>query len=57
VPEPAIEPPFICDVTGCDRPVTVAYIGGAGDFYLCALHAPPEGTNTQPRMTDVNPDA
>jgi hypothetical protein len=53
----ADEPPFVCDIGGCDRPVKFAYIGGAGDFYLCALHAPPEGTNTQPRLTDLNPDA
>jgi hypothetical protein len=36
--DPAIEPPFICDARGCDQQAEWAYIGEAGDLYVCRFH-------------------
>lgn len=41
----AIEPPFICDVTGCDVRAEWAWIGESGDMFVCPEHYE---TRTQP---------
>jgi hypothetical protein len=45
-----IGPLFDCDARGCDRPADWAYIGEAGDLYVCRFH---KGAACSPHWTEI----